>query len=145
MKEEQIECLYVVFECFLEFNLKLKPTKCSFFKMEIVSLVHHVYCEGIHPGKENVCAIEDFPMPEIYTQVRAYCGLVGHYWCFIKGFALLVHPLYDILGNKVKIRQVMLPLEAQDAVQLLKEKIQSAPVFVFPNFDKSFLLETDNI
>ena len=38
---------------------------------------------------------------------------------------------------------VTLPLEVQDAVRLLKEKIQSAPVLVFPAFDKPFLLETD--
>ena len=81
-------------------------------------------------------------MPETYTQVRVFCGLVGHY-CHIKGFALLVHPLYDILGNEVKMEPVMLPPEAQDAVWQLKEKIQSAPVLVSPDFDKPFLLETD--
>ena len=82
-------------------------------------------------------------MLETYTQVRAFCGLAGHYCCFIRGFALLAHPLYDIQGNEVKLGPVMLPPEAQDAVRLLKEKIQTAPVLVFPNFDKPFLLETD--
>ena len=30
-EEEHLECLCVVFERFREFNLKLKPSKCSFF------------------------------------------------------------------------------------------------------------------
>ena len=30
-EEEHLECLHVVFERFWEFNLKLKPSKCSFF------------------------------------------------------------------------------------------------------------------
>ena len=142
-EEEHLECLRVVFECFREFNLKLKPAKCSFFQMEIVYLVHHISSEGICSSKENVHAIEEFPMLETYTQVRAFCGLAGHYRCFLRSFAHLVHPLYDILGDEVKIGPVTLPPEAQEAVRLLKEKILSAPAMVFPDFDKPFLLETD--
>ena len=82
-------------------------------------------------------------MQETYTQVRVFCRLAGHYHHFLKDFALLAHPLYDILGNEVKMGPVTLPPEAQDVARLLKEKIQSAPVLVFPNFDKPFLMETD--
>ena len=125
--EEHLEHLQVVFECFREFNLKLKPAKCSFFQTEIVYLVHHISSEGIHPSKENVCAIEEFPMLETYTQVRAFYGLAGHYCHFIRSFAHLACPLYDILGDEVKMGPVTLPPEAQEVVQLLKEKILSAP------------------
>ena len=38
---------------------------------------------------------------------------------------------------------VDLPLEAQEAVDVLKGKVQSTPIRVFPDFDKSFLLEMD--
>ena len=68
---------------------------------------------------------------------------MGHYRCFIKGFVHLACPLYDILGDEVKMGTVTLALEAQDAVRLLKEKILSVPVLVFPDFDKPFLLDTD--
>ena len=43
MEEEHLECLHMVFERFQEFNLKLKPSKCSFFQSEIVNLAHHVW------------------------------------------------------------------------------------------------------
>ena len=39
MEEEHLR---VVFERFREFNLKLKPSKCSFFQLEIVYLAHHI-------------------------------------------------------------------------------------------------------
>ena len=82
-------------------------------------------------------------MPKTYTQVHEFCGLVGHYWRFIKGFANIVQPLYDVLGKEVKMGLVDLPPEAQEAMNILKRKVQSAPVLVFPDFDKPFLLETD--
>ena len=61
-------------------------------------------------------------MPETFTQVCTFCGLVGHYHRFIKGFAHLVRPLYDMLGKEVKMGPVQLPLEAQEMVRVLKEK-----------------------
>ena len=111
--------------------------------MEIVYLAHHISSEGIHPSKENVCTIVEFPMSETYTEVRAFCGLAGHYCHFIRNFAHLAHALYNILGDEVKMGPVMLTPKAQEAVWLLKEKILSATVLVFPDFDKPFLLETD--
>ena len=143
MEDEHLECLQVVLDCIREFNLKLKPAKCAFFQMEIVYLVHHVSREGIRLSKENIHAMEEFPMPETYTEVRAFCGLAGHYHLFIKGFTHIAHPLYDVLGNEVKMGPVKLPTSVKHAVWELKEKIQSVPVLVFPDFEKPFLLETD--
>ena len=142
-EEEHLGHLGIMFECFREFNLKLKPSKCSFFQSEIVYLVHHVSHEGICPSRESVFMIEEFPMPETCTQVHMFCGLVGHYQCFIKGFAHIMRPLCDVLGQEVKMGPVQLSAEVQEVVRILKEKILSAPMLVFPDFDKPFLLETD--
>ena len=142
-EEEHLECLCVVFERFCEFNLKLKPSKYSFFQSEIVYLAHHILRRGILPSRENVQAMQEFPIPETYTQVRAFCGLAGHYRRFIKGFANIARPLYDVLGKEVKMGPVDLPPEACEVVVILKGKVQSKHVLVFPDFEKPFLLETD--
>ena len=76
-EKEHLEHLHVVFKHFWEFNLKLKPSKCSFFQSEIVYLAHHVSREGIHPSRNNVRAIEDFPMPEIHGPSSATPGGMG--------------------------------------------------------------------
>ena len=133
----------MVFERFWEFNLKLKPSKCLFFQSEIVYLAHHISQRGILPSQENVWAMQEFPMPKTYTQVHAFCGLVGHYRRFIKGFANIACPLYDVLGKDVKMGLVDLPPKAWKAVNVLKGKVQSMPVLVFPDFNKPFLLEMD--
>ena len=114
-----------------------------FFLLEIVYLAHHVLQWGILLSQDNVRAVEEFPMPETYTQVHTFCGLAGHYRRFIKGFANLVHPLYDVLGKEVKMGLVDLPPEVREAINILKGKVLSEPLLVFPDFDKSFLLETD--
>ena len=95
------------------------------------------------PSKDNMRTIEEFPMPETFMQVRAFCGLAGHYRRFIKGFANIAHPLYDVLGKETKMGPMHLPLEACEVVQTLKEKILTSPLLAFPDFAKPFLLETD--
>ena len=82
-------------------------------------------------------------MPKTYIQVHMFGGLVGHYRRFIKGFANIACPLYNVLGKEVKMGPVDLPPEAWEAIDILKGKAQSMPVLVFPDFDKPFLLETD--
>ena len=143
MEEEHMEHLHIVFKRFWEFNLKLKPSKCSFFQSEIVYLAHHILQQGILPSQDSMQAIEVFLMPETYKQVSAFYRLAGHYQRFIKGFANIVWPLYDVLGKEVKMGLVDLPQEAQEDVNILKRKVQSMPILVFPDFDKPFLLEMD--
>ena len=55
----------------------------------------------------------------------------------------MARPLYDVLGKKVEMGPVQLSPEAREVVKVLKEKIQTAPVLVFLDFDRLFLLETD--
>ena len=143
MEEEHLECLHMVFERFWEFNLKLKPSKCLFFQSKIMYMAHHILRRGILPSQENVRAMKEFLMPETYMQVCAFCGLVGHYRRFIKRFTNTACPLYDVLGKEVKMGPVDLPPKAQEAVNVLKGKVQSAPILVFPDFNKPFLLEMD--
>ena len=109
MEEEHLEHLCVVFERFWEFNLKLKPSKCSFFQSEIMYLAHHVLWRGILPSWETVWAMQEFLMPKTYTQVLMFCRLAGHYRRFIKGFANIACPLYNALGKEVKMGPVDLP------------------------------------
>ena len=52
-------------------------------------------------------------------------------------------PLYDVLGKEVKMGLVDLAPEVEEAVNILKGKVQSTPVLVILDFDKPFLLKTD--
>ena len=76
--EEHLHHLRVVFEHHREYNLKLKPSKCSLFREEINYLAHKVPKAGIQPSDINVKAIGEYAPPQTYTEIRAFLGLVGH-------------------------------------------------------------------
>ena len=145
-EEEHLEWMGVVFDQFREHGLKLKPSKCEVFKTEINYLAHHVSERGVLPSKKNLEAIAQCPPPDTYTKVKSFVGLVGHYRCFIKGFANIVAPLYNLTSGENKDKKsehLDLPQEALEAFDRLKTACLQAPILAFPDFGKPFLLETD--
>ena len=135
----------MVFDCLREHSLKLKPSKCEVFKSEINCLAHHVSQKGVLPLK-NLESIAQCPPPDTYTKVKSFVGLVGHYRHFIKGFAKIAAPLYDLTsGNNKdkKLEHVDLSPEALKAFDHLKAACLQAPILAFPDFYIPFLLETD--
>ena len=144
--EEHLRRMRVVFDCLCEHGLKLKPSKCEVFKSEINYLVHHVSQKGVLPSKKNLESIAQCPPPDTYTKVKSFVGLVGHYRHFIKGFAKIAAPLYDLTSgdNKdKKSERVNLSPEAREAFDRLKAACLQAPILSFPDFNKPFLLEMD--
>ena len=66
-EKEHMQHLHVVFECFHEYNLKLKPSKCEFLHNKINHLAHHVSKEDVQPSKENLKAVAQFaPTSDLY-------------------------------------------------------------------------------
>ena len=109
-------------------------------------MAHHVSQKGVLPSKKNLESIAQCPPPDTYTKVKSFVGLVGHYRHFIKGFAKIAAPLYDLTSgdNKdKKLEHVDLSPEALEAFDHLKAACLQAPILAFPDFDKPFLLEMD--
>ena len=101
-EEEHLERMRIIFDRLREHGLKLKPSKCEVFKTEINYLAHHVSKKGVQPSKKNLESIAQCPPPDTYTKVKSFVGLVGHYRRFIKGFAKIAAPLYDLTSGENK-------------------------------------------
>ena len=71
-EEEHLHCLRVVFACFLEHGLKLKPCKCHFLKDEITFLGHEISAKGMKPGTANLKAIAEMAPLKTYTEIRHF-------------------------------------------------------------------------
>ena len=146
MPKEHLQRMCVVFDRLREHSLKLKPSKCEVFKSEIKYLAHHVSQKGVLPSKKNLESIAQCPPLDTYTKVKSFVGLVGHYRHFIKGFAKIAVPLYDLTSRDNKDKKsehVGLSPEALEAFDRLKAACLQAPILAFPDFDKPFLLEMD--
>ena len=145
MVQEHLHRLCVVFDWFREYNLKLKPSKCSLFKEGINYLAHGVSKEGVQPSNSNLRAIAECAPPQTYKEIWAFLSLVGHFQWFIKGFSHIAQLLNRLLsgeGVSRKLEWVSLPEDALRAFDALKQVCMSTPVLVFANYTKEFLLET---
>ena len=146
MAEEHLHQLHVVFDQRREYNLKLKPSKCSLFKEKINYLAHQVSKQDIWPSDTNLKAIAECAPPQTYTEIRAFLSLLGHYRQFIRGFARIAQPLSEHLageGASRKSEQVSLSEEALEAFQALKQACMNSPLLAFADYTKDFLLKTD--
>ena len=143
--EDHLTHLRAVLERFMESGLKLKPSKCNFFRTEISYLGHKVSATSMEPGTDGLKGIVEIMPPAMYTQVRKFLGTTGYFRCFIKGYAKIVKPLNNLLqgeNSKFKAQLLQLPANAMAAFQELKMKCLTAPVLAFADFKKLFLLET---
>ena len=146
MVEEHLHWLWVVFDWFREYNLKLKPSKCSFFKEEINYLAQCTSKEGVWPSNSNLKVIAECAPPQMYTEVHAFLSLVGHYWQCIKDFVHIAQPLSEHLPGEEanrKWERVSLLKGTLEAFKTLKKTCMTTPTLAFADCTKPFLLETD--
>ena len=118
--EEHHHRLCIVFNWLREYNLKLKPSKCSLFKEEINYLAHWVSKQGVQPSDANLRAIAECALPQTYIEICTFLGIIGHYQQFIKGFTWITQPLNKHLtgeGASRKLEQVSLSEDALEAFQ----------------------------
>ena len=138
--QEQLSHIHMVFEKLKSANLSMKKSKCSFFSKEIQYLGHILSTTGIQPLPSKAHTIQHMNPPTIPKQVRAFLGLVGYYRKFIKGFAKIAKPLTLLTRQQVKSNWT---LEHQEAFIHLKEAIVQAPILLYPNPNKTYIVYTD--
>ena len=139
--EEHLQRMCVVFNRLREHGLKLKPSKCEVFKLEINYLAHHVSQKGVLPLKKNLESIAQCPPPDTYTKVKSFVGLVGHYRCFIKGFAKIAAPFCDLTSGDNKDKKsehVDLFPKAHEAFNRLKAACHSGSHSGLPRLQQAF-------
>ena len=86
MPEEHIERLRGLFEKLSAAGLRLKPSKCEFFKQKITYLGHIVSKDGIET-EEKVTIIQEWLIQKTVTEVCSFLGFMNYYHKFIPKYA----------------------------------------------------------
>ena len=102
--EQHVEHLRTVLRKLREHGVKLKPRKCSLFKHEVQFLGRVVSGDGYRMDPGCVKAIEKLKeaSPRTVGEVRQLAGILSYYRRYIKNFAKVAKPIYDLLTTTGK-------------------------------------------
>ena len=124
-------------------GLKLKPSKCEFFRKQVCFLGHVVSRAGIAPDPSKVASVEQWPVPGSVAELRSFLGLVNYYRRMIPSFAEVASPLYALF--KKGVVWAWSPA-CQQSFDTLRKCLVDAPLLAYPEFGPDagrFILDTD--
>ena len=125
--EEHLQNLEQVL-CRLEAEgVRLKKSKCQFFKSSVEYLGHRVDATGLHPTTDKLRAVAEAPAPKNLKELRSFLGLINYYGSFIPNLSALLNPLNSLLQKKKKWKWTD---ECQKAFEAAKGSLTSESVLI---------------
>ena len=144
--EEHLERLRGVFDKLAKAGLKLKPSKCEFFKSKSTYLGHIVPAAGIETDPKKIEAVKNWTLPRTVTDVLSFLGFTNHYCRFIQGYARVAQPLNVLIsGDNANCKKALVQwdLECQLAFDKLKDLCTKTRSLAYADYRKPFQLHTD--
>jgi hypothetical protein len=127
-------------EVLLQQELKVKKSKCTCAKQEILYLGHVISDKGVSNDKSKIAPILQWKAPQNVKELRSFLGMAGYYRKFIRWYGVISRTLTDLLKKSVPY---VWNSEKESAFQALKQALSSTPVLALPDFAQTFVLETD--
>ena len=137
---EHLQHLETVFKRLQDTGLKLKESKCDFFRSQIHYLGHMLLAEGIQPLPKKLDSITNMPAPENQTKVKQFLGLVGYYCKFVPHFSHISRPLSKLIRKDTSFAWMK---QCHLAFNMLKDKLCEASILHHPDCSKPYMLFTD--
>ena len=91
--EQHLKQIQIVLNRLRQAKLKLKKSKCAFFKKELHYLGYLLTTDGVKPQLEKIKAISEMKPPKNQKGVREFLGMAGYYRKFISRFADAARPI----------------------------------------------------
>ena len=137
---QHLEHLEIVVSHLQEAGLKMKCSKCDFFKSEIHYLGHLISPEGISPLPNKLDSIKHMPVLNSVKEIKQFLGLTGYYRKFVPRFADISRPLPMLMKKDVKFEWTP---ACQKYFELLKETLCGKPVLKYADTSRPYTLYTD--
>ena len=74
------------------------------------------------------------------TDIRSFLGLAGYYRRFVKDFSKIARPMTTLMKKESKFEW---DAKCEEAFQILKEHLTTAPVLALPNGTEGFEVYSD--
>ena len=139
-ESQHLEHLDTVFSHLREAGLKMKWSKCDFFKSEIHYLEHLISPEGISPLPNKLDCIQHMPALKNMKEIKQFLGLTGYYRKFVPRFTDISRPLITLTKKDKKFEWTP---ACQKSFELLKETLCGEPVLKYADTSKLYTLYTD--
>ena len=137
---QHLEHLEIVFSHLREAGLKMKCSKCDFFKSEIHYLGHLISPEGISLLPNKLDSIKHMSVLNSVKEIKQFLGLTGYYRKFVPRFADISRPLTTLMKKDVKFKWTS---ACQKSFELLKETLCGEPILKYADTSKPYTLYTD--
>ena len=139
-EDEHLKHIEIIFKKLKKADLKLKESKCEFFKKEIHYLGHLISVNSIQPLPEKLESIRSMPKPRFPKEIKQFLSLTGYYRKFIPRFSDMARPLTKLLAHDCDSSGI---ISVNISFQMLKDMLCSAPILKYPDTSKPYMLYTD--
>ena len=138
--EDHMEHLERIFAALQMADLKIKVSKCEFFKKHVSYLGFLIGETGIRCDRTKVEAINKIATPTSIEKVRQFNGMCSYYQKFISHYSDISKCFNDMTKKGATFNWTK---ECDAAFKLLKEKLMEDPVLISPQVDKDYVIHYD--
>ncbi|GJY35200.1 putative reverse transcriptase domain-containing protein [Tanacetum coccineum] len=139
-KREQQEHLTAIWNC-IRRKLYAKFSKCEFWIPKVQFLGHVIDSRGIHVDPAKIESIKNWASPKTPTEIH-YFKVFGYYLKrrFIEGFSKIAKSMTKLTHKGIKFDWGE---KEENAFQLIKQKLCSAPILALPEGSEDFVVYCD--
>nr|GEW16965.1 hypothetical protein [Tanacetum cinerariifolium] len=139
-EKEHKEHLKAILELLKKEKLYAKFSKCEFWIPKVKFLGHVINSRGIHVDPAKLESIKDWASPKAPIEIRQFLSLAGYYRRSIKGFSKISKSMTKLTQKGIKLDWGK---KEENAFQLIKQKLCSAPILALPERSEDFMVYCD--
>ncbi|GJX97811.1 putative reverse transcriptase domain-containing protein [Tanacetum coccineum] len=139
-EREHEEHLKAILELLKKEKLYAKFSKCEFWIPKVQFLRHVIDSRGIHVDPAKIESIKDWASPKTPTEICQFLGLAGYYRRFIEGFSKITKSMTKLTQKGIKFDWGE---KEENAFQMIKQKLCSAPILALPEGSEDFVVYCD--
>ena len=138
--EDHMDHLEKIFKALQIADLKIKVSKCEFFKKHISYLGFLIGETGIRRDRSKVKAISKITTPTSIEEVLQFNRMCSYYHKFISHYSDISKCFNDMTRKGATFNWTE---ECDAAFKLLQEKLMENPVLISPQVNKDYVIHCD--